>query len=74
MKGVRWLVSPLPGMAIRPVDLLRMGRWRAFRGAFRARPAPMVDLSPGELIHRRREQVSWAVPEPPAVADEEEAP
>lgn len=66
----RWLVSELPGMGIRPLDLLRDDRWRAFRGAIRTRYAPSVDLEPTELTRRRQAQVSWASPEPVAVTDE----
>jgi hypothetical protein len=66
----RWLTSPLPGMELRPVDLLREDRWRAFRGAIRARSAPAVNIAADELVRRRRAQVSWAVPEPTTVPDE----
>lgn len=65
-----WLAARLPGMGVRPMDLLREERWRAFRGAMRARSAPSVTLSPDELMHRRREQASWVVAEPATVADE----
>ena len=65
-----WLISRLPGMELRPVDLLREDRWRAFRGAIRARPAPDVKVGADELVRRRRAQVSWAVPEPTTVPDE----
>ncbi len=67
----RWLMSPVPGMEVRPVDLLREDRWRAFRGAIRARRAPAVSIAPEELVRRRRAQVSWAVPEPATVAEDE---
>jgi hypothetical protein len=66
----RWLVSPVPGMDVRPIDLLREDRWRAFRGAIRAHRAPTVSIAPDELVRRRRAQVSWAVPEPATVAEE----
>lgn len=66
----RWLATPLAGMALRPVDLLREDRWRAFRGAIRARSAPAVSIAPDELVRRRQAQVSWAVLEPPTVPDE----
>ncbi len=66
----RWLTSSLPGMELRPIDLLREDRWRAFRGAIRARSAPPVSITPDELVRRRRAQVSWAVPEPATVAEE----
>lgn len=65
-----WLLSPVPGMEVRPVDLLREDRWRAFRGAIRARSAPTASLSPDELMRRRQAQVSWATREPAMVADE----
>lgn len=68
LKG--WLTTGLPGMDVRPLDLLRENRWRAFRGAIRARSAPAVDIAPDELVRHRRAQVSWAVPEPLTVADE----
>jgi DNA-binding transcriptional regulator YiaG len=67
-----WLAAPLPGMALRPLDLLRDERWRAFRGAIRARSAPSVSVAPDELVRRRRAQVSWAVPEPPVTSDDDE--
>ncbi len=66
----RWLTAPLPGMQVRPVDLLRDDRWRAFRGATRARTAPSVTMAPEELDRRRRAQHSWVVAEPAIVADE----
>jgi DNA-binding transcriptional regulator YiaG len=65
-----WLTARVPGTDLRPIDLLREDRWRAFRGAIRTRSAPVVDLAPDELVRRRRAQVSWAVPEPLTVADE----
>ncbi len=68
-----WLITPLPGMELRPLDLLRDDRWRAFRGAIRTRSAPSVSIAPAELVRRRRAQVSWAVVEPPvAAADDDE--
>jgi hypothetical protein len=67
----RWLTAPLPGMQVRPLDLLRDDHWRPFRGAIRTRSAPTVDIAPDELLRRRRVQVSWAVPEPANVADDE---
>lgn len=66
-----WLSTPLPGMELRPLDLLRDDRWRAFHGAVRARSAPPVKVPPGELVRRRQAQVSWAAPELPTVADDE---
>jgi hypothetical protein len=66
----RWLTSALPGMEIRPLDLLRNDRWRAFKGAIRTRTAPAVTETAEELQRRRRNQVSWAVPEPPTIADD----
>jgi hypothetical protein len=65
-----WLTTPLPGMEIRPMDLLRDERWRAFRGAMRARSALPVTVAPEELARRRRAQSSWVVAEPATVADE----
>ena len=65
-----WLVTSLPGMQVRPLDLLREERWRAFRGAIRTRAAPAVAVAAEELVRRRRAQVSWAVPEPATVADD----
>jgi hypothetical protein len=44
-----WLTTAVPGMDMRPLDLLRDERWRAFRGAIRARSAPAVTVSPEEL-------------------------
>lgn len=65
-----WLTTAVPGMDVRPLDLLRDERWRAFRGAIRARSAPAVTVSPEELMRRRRAQSSWVVAEPPVVTDE----
>lgn len=65
-----WLTASLPGMNVRPLDLLRDERWRAFRGAMRARAAPEVTVTPEELLRRRRAQSSWVVAEPPIVAEE----
>lgn len=65
-----WLTTPVPGMDVRPLELLRDDRWRAFRGAIRARSAPAVAVSPEELMRRRRAQTSWVVAEPPVVSDE----
>lgn len=65
-----WLTTAVPGMDVRPLDLLRDERWRAFRGAIRARNAPAVTVSPEELMRRRRAQSSWVVAEPPVVTDE----
>jgi hypothetical protein len=67
---VSWLVAPLPGMDVRPLDLLRDDRWQAFRGAIRAESAPTVSTTPEELIRRRRAQAAWAVPERQVIADE----
>lgn len=64
-----WLTAPLPGMELRPLDLLREERWRAFRGAIRTRSAPTVSIDPDELVRRRRAQVNWAVTEPPVTPD-----
>ena len=65
-----WLTTSLPGMDVRPLELLRDDRWRAFRGAIRARSSPAVTVSPVELMRRRRAQSSWVVAEPPVVAYE----
>jgi hypothetical protein len=65
-----WLTAPIAGMEVRPLDLLRDERWRAFRGAMRARNAPAVTVSPQELMRRRRAQSSWVVAEPEIVTDE----
>ncbi len=65
-----WLAVPLPGMQMRPLDLLLDEQWRAFRGAIRTRAAPAVAVTPEELERRRRAQVSWVVAEPATVADE----
>jgi hypothetical protein len=66
-----WLTSPVPGMAVRPVDLLKEDRWRAFKGAIRAGHAPTVTVEPEELLNRRRSQSSWAVAERPVIVEEE---
>ncbi len=66
-----WLATPLPGMTLRPLDLLRDDQWRAFRGAIRTRSSPAVQIAPDELVRRRRAQDSWAVPERPVAADDE---
>lgn len=65
-----WLTTQLPGMDMRPVDLLREDRWRAFRGAIRAHSAPSVSVAPDELVRRRQAQVSWAVLERATLAEE----
>ncbi len=65
-----WLTTPVPGTDVRPLELLRDDRWRAFRGSIRARSAPAVTVSPEELMRRRRAQSSWVVAEPPVVTDE----
>jgi hypothetical protein len=65
-----WLTAPVAGMEVRPLDLLRDERWRAFRGAMRARSAPAVTASPQELLRRRRAQSSWVIAEPVIVTDE----
>jgi hypothetical protein len=65
-----WLTTAVPGMDVRPLDLLRDERWRAFRGAIRARNAPSVTVPTEELMRRRRAQSSWVVAEPPIVTDE----
>jgi len=56
-----WLVTSLPGLEVRPLDLLRDDRWRAFRGALRAQAAPPPSLSRDELEARRRAETSWAL-------------
>ncbi|MBA2514845.1 MAG: hypothetical protein H0V26_11045 [Solirubrobacterales bacterium] len=66
-----WLRAPIPGMSVRPLDLLRNDRWRAFRGAIRTRTAPAVTLSADELRNRREAEVSWVTPEPLTVTDDE---
>lgn len=65
-----WLSTAVPGMDVRPLDLLRDDRWRAFRGAIRARSAPALTMSREELMRRRRAQSSWVVAEPQVVTDE----
>ena len=65
-----WLTARLPGMDLRPIDLLRENRWQAFRGAIRTRSAPTVHIAPDELVRRRRAQASWAVPEPLTISDD----
>lgn len=59
-----WLTRIIPGTELRPVDLLRDKRWRAFKGAVRTRRAPASQLSPAELFARRQAEVSWAIAEP----------
>lgn len=66
----RWLQSALPGMSVRPLDLLRENRWRAFRGATRTRVAPVVGMASDEMLRRRQAQASWAVAEPTTVDDD----
>jgi hypothetical protein len=68
---VTWLTASLPGMEVRPVDLLRDERWRAFRGAIRARSARTPAVTPEELLRRRRAEGSWGVPEPAVTVDDE---
>jgi hypothetical protein len=66
-----WLRTPVPGMNVRPLDLLRENRWRAFRGAIRTAMTPAVTLSADELRTRREAEVSWMTPEPPTLTDDE---
>jgi hypothetical protein len=66
-----WLTVSLPGMEVRPLDLLRDERWRAFRGAIRARSAPTPSIAINELLRRRRAEVSWGVPEPAVTVDDQ---
>ncbi|MGE4427524.1 MAG: hypothetical protein AB7G37_13825 [Solirubrobacteraceae bacterium] len=65
-----WLRSPLPGTALRPLDLLRDERWTAFRGAVRAVAAPTVDVDVEELRRRRHREINWTEPEVPIVAED----
>lgn len=58
-----WLKTPVAGMKIRPLDLLRAQNWKAFHGAVRARAAQAVSVSPKEIERRRRQSASWVVPE-----------
>lgn len=58
-----WLTKPLPGMNVRPVDLLSQKRFRAFKGALRARPATTPSLSSNELLDLRKDDPSWAASE-----------
>jgi hypothetical protein len=66
-----WLGAPVAGMSVRPLDLLRDDRWRAFRGAIRTATTPAVTLSADELRTRREAEVSWITPEPQTVTDDE---
>ena len=66
-----WLREPLPSMNVRPLDLLRTDRWRAFRGAIRTRATPAVTLSADQLRSRRETETSWITPEPPTLTDDE---
>lgn len=56
-----WLTSPVAGLEIKPIDLLRDDRWRAFRGAIRAQAATASGLLPADVAARRRAETSWAV-------------
>jgi hypothetical protein len=66
-----WLRTPIPGMSVRPLDLLRESRWRAFRGAIRTAMTPPITLSADELRTRREAEISWITPEPPTLTDDE---
>lgn len=66
----RWLRSPVPGMDIKPIELLRSKRWRAFHGAVRAQAAPATNLAANTLMERRRAEVSWAPPTLEAEAEQ----
>lgn len=65
-----WLQAPVPGLQVRPVDLLKDRRWRAFRGALAAQAAPGPRLSPSELAARRRAETSWAIADTDIEPDE----
>lgn len=67
----RWLLAPLQGIDVRPIDLLRDGRWRAFRGALVARAAAPATLSSEELAARRRAETSWALADAEIEPDDE---
>lgn len=65
-----WLLAPVSGLQVRPVDLLKDRRWRAFRGALAAQAAPVSRLSPSELAARRRAETSWAIADTDIEPDE----
>lgn len=60
-----WLRTPLSGTNIRPLDLLREERWRAFDGALRLKPHATLELDPDQLARLRRDEVSWALSDVP---------
>jgi hypothetical protein len=67
----RWMTTPIPGMRITPFDLIKHKRWRALRGAARAKPASAPGLTPERLRTLRQQEVSWALAEPavPSIDD-----
>ncbi len=67
-----WLVAPVPGLQVRPLDLLVDRRWRAFRGALAAETAPRPRLSPSDMAARRRAETSWAIADVDIERDEAE--
>lgn len=67
-----WLVRPVPGMDVRPLDLLRESRWRAFQGAIRASEAQFASATPEELLDRRRAELSWGSREVSITPDADE--
>ncbi|MDQ3662240.1 MAG: hypothetical protein M3454_14520 [Actinomycetota bacterium] len=65
-----WLLAPLAGLQVRPVDLLKDRRWRAFRGALAAEASPAPRLSASKLAARRRTETSWAIADADIEPDE----
>jgi transcriptional regulator with XRE-family HTH domain len=60
-----WLMASVPGTELRPIDLLREERWRAFDGAVHSQPAEAMTISAEELRRLRRLDESWLLAEPP---------
>jgi hypothetical protein len=71
--GLRiWLETPLPGLTLKPLDLIAKGRLRAFRGAVHARPASKPDITSPELLDRLRLGVGWPVAEVEPTPDDDD--
>jgi transcriptional regulator with XRE-family HTH domain len=66
-----WLVQPVSGTRITPLDLLRAKNWRAFEGAIRAKPAASPSAPASDLLASRMAEVSWAMAEPSVASVDE---
>lgn len=58
-----WLIALVPGLQVRPLDLLAEGRVRAFRGAVRARVGAEPAIARDELAELVKQDPAWPVRE-----------